>query len=410
MNSYQEPVEANHEASSKPTTLDDSGLPRSRRVRLLLITDTDLLASGGSERFLNNLLDGLDAEHFSADVIQLDRSANSPTRPLRVNGAHVNVEYRPVGPVYSHRFWLVWRELRQRVMLGTYDIIQSQHEKADVLCALLSGGPNRPLRISNRRDTGFQKSRSVRRLFRLLNRRYDRIIAPAQAILDQLVNHERVDAGRTQCMPNGVDCLRFRPVKPAARLPGRVQYGLPVDGYLFGCVARMEPVKRHEDLLAGFALAARDWPDAGLILVGNGALRGAVEQQISALGISRQVRLFDQGQQMHELLPLLDAFVLTSSTEGMSNAILEAMACGLPTIATEVGGNPELVDPGETGYLVPPFAPEALASAMSDLLAQPDKGREMGRQARLRAEEKFSVEAMVRAFTNLYQDRQAVAR
>lgn len=211
-------------------------------------------------------------------------------------------------------------------------------------------------------------------------------------------------------MPNGVDCLRFRPVKPAALLPGRVHYGLPVDGYLFGCVARMEPVKRHEDLLAGFALAARDWPDAGLILVGNGALRGAVEQQISALGISRQVRLFDQGQQMHELLPLLDAFVLTSSTEGMSNAILEAMACGLPTIATEVGGNPELVDPGETGYLVPPFAPEALASAMSDLLAQPDKGREMGRQARLRAEEKFSVEAMVRAFTNLYQDRQAVAR
>ncbi len=378
---------------------------RDKRLRLLMITDTDLLYSGGSERFLNNLLDGLSAEFFAIDVIQLDQAPSSPRRPIRVNCAHVNLEYRPVGAVYSRRFWLVWRELRKRVKQGAYDIVQSQHEKADLLCALLPDGPDRPLRVSNRRDTGFQKSPSLRRLFRLLNSRYDQVIAPAQAILDQLIKYEGVDANKTQCLPNGVDCQRFRPVKPAARLPGRIGYGLPVNGYLFGCVARMVAIKRHVDLVTGFAMAARDWPDASLILVGDGPMREAVQQQISALGIGRQVRLFEENQAMDELLPLLDAFVLTSSTEGMSNAILEAMACGLPAIATEVGGNPELVEDGVTGYLVPPCAPDALAGAMSRLLAQREQGREMGRTARVRAEDRFSLPAMVRAFSALYQSQ-----
>ena len=372
------------------------------RKHLLVITDTDLAYRGGSECFLIHLLEGLDPSAFSIDVIQLDKGPAAP-RVLPDDSEHLKLEYRPLGAIYSFRAWKVWRELGKRVREGSYDIIQSQHEKADLLCALLPGGPGKALRISNRRDTGFQKSLLLRAIFRLINYRFDLVIAPAQAILRQMINSEGVIQRRTRCLPNGVDCERFRPVNPAERGARRASRGLPVDGYLLVCVARMVPVKRHCDLLDGFARVARAHPDSRLVLVGEGLLEDALRRQVATLDIAGQVIFFGEARDMEHLLPLFDVCMLTSSTEGMSNAILEAMASGLPTIATEVGGNPELIESHRTGILVPPLAVEPLAAAMLELLNRRELGRAMGREARLRAEKEFSLPAMIKAFSSFYQ-------
>lgn len=402
MGTFFQPTAARELASEPPRSpANSSGGP----MRILLITDTDVTQRGGSERFLLHLIERLDSSRFNIDLIQLDRgpgSSSDSSLPLCA-GPQPTVEYRPVGAIYSPRAWKVWWELLGRVRRGQYDIIQSQHEKADLLNAFLPRGPNRPLKISNRRDTGFQKGLALRLLFLLINHRFDRFIAPSRAILNQLEQREGVNLERTRCLPNGVDCERYRPLDESARQAGRLDHGLCPTAYLIGCVARLVPVKRHVDLIQGFAAIAERFPDAELVLVGGGPLKRELEHRVNQLGIAGQVRFFGEGRQMEQLLPLFDAFALTSWTEGLSNAILEAMACGLPIIATRVGGNPELVQAGVSGHLVAPRRPDELAEAMSHLLKHRERGRAMGQAARLRAETTFSLPGMMDSFTDFYR-------
>jgi glycosyltransferase involved in cell wall biosynthesis len=391
-----------------PSTSRDTGGP----LRILLITDTDLALRGGSERFLTHLLEGLDTTQFQIDLIQLDRAPDStPDSALRLPpGRRPVIEHRPVGAVYRPRAWKVWWELRARIRQGRYDIIQSQHEKSDLLNAFLPKGPGYPLKISNRRDTGFQKGAALRTLFVLINHRFDRFIAPSRAILEQLSHREGVDASRTCCLPNGVDCERYRPLDDAARRSGRQHHGFAASSFLIGCVARLVPVKRHADLIEGFARVAGRHPDAQLVLVGGGPLESSLKHHARRLGIEERIRFFGEGRRMEQLLPLFDAFALASRTEGLSNAILEAMACGLPVVATRVGGNPELVQEDLSGFLVAPCRPDEMAASLSRLLEDHELGRSMGRAARARVEAAFSLPAMIASFTAYYHAQSAALK
>lgn len=382
--------------------------PTQTVARLLLLTDTAILDSGGSERFLRNLLGGLEAQRYRIDVVQL--SAPLPAAaPAALRRDGIRLEHRPIDAVYGRRGRAVYRELRQRLLRGDYDIVQSQHEKSDLICALLPRGPARAIRVSNRRDSGFQKGPSLRAGFRALNHRFDWIVAPSSALLTQLAADEGVAAARTRCLPNGVDSARFRPCGAAQRAAGRHAAGFAENAFLFGCVARLVPLKRHQDLIAAFAMVADHHPDAGLVLVGGGPLDGALRAQAQAAGLGRRVHFLGERDDIEALLPLLDAGVSCSETEGMSNAILEAMSCGLPVIATAVGGSPEMVDNGVTGVLVAAHAPGQLASAMLALLLDRERSRAWGRQARERVELEFSLAAMVARFDQFYRSCRAPA-
>lgn len=373
-------------------------------LRLLLITDTAVLDTGGSERFLRNLLGGLAPERYGIDVVQL---APAPARgvpsPALLRRTGVRLEHRPIGAIYGIGGWRVYRELRRRMLRGDYDIVQSQHEKADLLCALLPRGPTAAIRISNRRDSGFQKSPRLRAAFRAINHRFDWVVAPSQALLTQLSADEGVAAQRTRCLPNGVDSERFQPIDPALRPRARLAFGLHPTAFLFGCVARLVAVKRHQDVIAAFAQVAQQDADCELILIGGGELESALRQQVAGTGLKHRVRFLGERADTDALLPLLDASLLCSQTEGMANAILEAMACALPVIATAVGGSPEMIENEVTGLLVPPGAPEQIAAAMLRLLRDAPARRELGRQARLRVEQRYSIGAMADGFDRLYR-------
>lgn len=375
------------------------------RLRLLLITDTSIQDTGGSERFLRGLLHGLGSERYRIDVVQLGRAPG--TAPAEADSAGfpgIRFEQLPIGAAYGLRAWRVYREMRHRVLRGEYDIVQSQHEKADLLCALLPRGPRAAVRISNRRDSGFKKGRLLRALFRALNHRFDWIVAPSRAALLQLAQDEGVRASRTRYQPNGVDTERFKPSDAADRGAHRLALGLPRDGFLFVCAARMEPVKRHQDLIEAFAIVARRHHDAGLVLIGTGPLEAALRQQVALAGLSARVHFLGKRADVERLLPLLDAFVLCSLTEGMSNAVLEAMACGLPVVATAVGGNTEAVIDGVTGLLVPPRAAARIGAAMLALIEDRARSGAWGCNARRQVGEAFSIAAMVERFELLYRD------
>jgi glycosyltransferase involved in cell wall biosynthesis len=373
-----------------------------RPIRLLILTDTPVLAAGGSERFLRNLAARLDPARYELDVVQL---AAEPPPAARVaalpeDRAHA-LTYMPVGAIYRGAGLRALLALRRRVRARRYDIVQSQHEKSDLIAALL---PRGPVRISNRRDMGFQKSARLRRLFRLLNGRYDRIVAPTTAILDALEREDGADRARLRVIGNGVDCERFAPLDRTRRDAVRDELGVPRDALLFCCVASFTPVKRHADLLDAFARLRFQEPRAHLLLVGDGPLRADVEARGRAPGVRGAVTLAGNRGDVERLLGASDAFVLASSTEGLSNALLEAMAAGLPVVATRVGGNPGLVRHGDSGLLVPPFDAAALAEAMAALSADAALRARLGATGRERVRNEFSLDAMARGYESLYRE------
>jgi glycosyltransferase involved in cell wall biosynthesis len=372
-------------------------------LKLLIMTDTPILGPGGSERFLRNLLQRLAPERYTIDVLQLSEPPTEAQRVAQWNKPSVRLIYRPINAVYGLSGLAALRFVRRRVKDRCYDIVQSHHEKSDLINAFLPriGGLRK---ISNRRDMGFQKSARLRALFSRINSRFDQIVAPTSHIIDALVADENVDSNRCRAIANGVDTLRFRPADDERRARLRADLGVGADAPLIGCVASFSLVKRHIDLIAAFAQLGEQYPDAHLLLVGEGPLRAELEAQNATLGLRARIHLLGARADVENILPALDIFALASSTEGMSNAILEAQACAIAVVATAVGGTLELVEPDRTGLLVRAHEPEEMAAAFAKLLADSASRTAMGKAARSHIENHHSLDAMASTYDNLYRE------
>lgn len=367
-------------------------------LRILIITDTAILGAGGSERFLRNLLQHLPRNSCEVDVLQLSAP---PARPVgALDAGNVRLLHRPIGAIYGAAGLSTLAQVRRKVRAGHYDVVHSQHEKSDLICALLPRGRGAPRLLSNRRDMGFQKTARVRWLMQRLDRRFDRIVAPSRAILDSLPNAQ---SASLTCIPNGVDTARFAPVAPETRTHLREKLGCTANELLIGCVAGLNPVKRHVDLIDAFARVHSELPQARLLLIGDGRLREVIETRIIALGLTGAARLLGERRDIARVLQALDVFTLVSESEGMSNAILEAQACGLPVIATRVGGNPELVH-ADCGVLVPAHDPQVLARALLGLLPDAARRIRLGAAARARVLRSHSLRAMADSYLALYRE------
>jgi len=235
-----------------------------------------------------------------------------------------------------------------------------------------------------------------RRLHRPLVHRY---VALSKHQERYLVERVGIPARRVTQIYNGVDVQRFRPRGPDG--PGRRETTVAI-----GTVGRMQEVKDPLNLVEAFLWLRRERPDLvpriRLAMIGDGALRQAVEARLREGGAWEAASLPGAREDVAEQLRLLDVFVLPSKAEGISNTILEAMATGLPVVATSVGGNPELVDAERTGILVPASDPPALGAAIARYIDDPALASRHGAAARARAVADFSLERMVAAYTSLY--------
>ena len=201
-------------------------------------------------------------------------------------------------------------------------------------------------------------------------------------------------------IPNGVDTTRFTP-QPDRRQQARAQCGIPAEGIMIGMVARLASVKNHAGAIRALALLRQEGLDVHLVIAGGGDLQAALEQQARDENVNSCVHFLGFMEDVGRVYNALDIFLLNSHQEGMSNTIVEAMASGLPVVATQVGANPELLIEGETGYLVPPDNSEMLAIALRKLL-EPELRARFGIAARRRIEDNFSIDTMVDQYTNLY--------
>ena len=252
-----------------------------------------------------------------------------------------------------------------------------------------------------------------RRWKRMLRPFVHHYIALSGQIEDYLTNQIGVPPARLTRILNGVDVERFRPLDETRdredprpeRFRGR---------FCIGTVGRLEAVKDQGLLLEAFIRLRQRHAEvaepACLLIIGDGSLRSGLERRAKEAGVDGLVWFAGSRDDVPELMRRLDLFVLPSKAEGISNTIMEAMASGVPVVATDVGGNAELVVPGETGVLVPPEDPAAMAEAIAPYLTDPDRRRHEAEAARRRAERVFSLPAMVDKYVQVYDRVLANAR
>jgi sugar transferase (PEP-CTERM/EpsH1 system associated) len=230
-------------------------------------------------------------------------------------------------------------------------------------------------------------------------RRAGHLLSVSSRLADRMAERVGIPRDQVTVIRNGVDLSRFVPVD---RHEARRAIGLPPDTLVFGAVGRLVPVKNHALLLDAAAELASGGVACSIVIAGDGPLRGSLEDRVNALGLSDRVRLLGHRSDVEQVFAALDVFVLPSRSEGMSNTILEAMASGLPVVATNVGGADELVINGETGLLVPEGSAPALATALRTLATDATRRRAMGRAGRLRIERQFSLTTMIREYEGFY--------
>jgi sugar transferase (PEP-CTERM/EpsH1 system associated) len=361
------------------------------------------LAVGGLENGLVNLLNHLPAERFRHAVVCLTDATDFAARIRRADVPIAELHKQPGNSLAIHaRFHRLFRAWRPT-------IVHSRNLGA-LECQVGAWTARVPIRVHGEHgwdtsDLGGTSARfaAVRRLYSPFVHRYIALSGQIERYL-----HERVGIApsRIERICNGVDCRRFQPSArareafphPALRDPGLV---------LVGAVGRLEPVKDQLALARAFVAALARDPAARaylrLVIVGSGSLRPAIEAVLADAGASDFAWLAGERDDVAALLPALDVFVLPSQAEGISNTLLEAMACGLPAIATDVGGNGELVEHGVSGELVRAGDVDAIADALLRLGRDPGQRRQLGATARERAVSRFSLDEMVRRYAALYE-------
>lgn len=361
------------------------------------------LAVGGLENGLVNLVNRLPAERFRHAIVCLTEASDFARRITRPDVPIVQLHKGPGNSLAIHRsFYRVFRKLQPAIV---------HTRNLGALEAQLAAATARvPVRVHGEHgwdttdpDGTSWRYASIRRLYSPLVHRYVALSGHIERYLNERVG---IAPNRIERICNGVDCTRFR---PDSRRRKEFPYGpfRDADLVILGTIGRLEPIKDQVNLARAFVMMLQRHPSAArflrLAVVGAGSLRPAIEQVLAAGGASELAWLPGERSDVAEVLPGFDIFVLPSRAEGISNTILEAMACGVPVVATGVGGNSELVSAGETGELVPSANPPALAEAIWRLAADPALRARMGAAALTRTLAQFSLDEMVRRYALLYE-------
>jgi glycosyltransferase involved in cell wall biosynthesis len=233
-------------------------------------------------------------------------------------------------------------------------------------------------------------------------RRTRRVAMVGTQVFARYVDSGLVARARAESILNGVPLDSFGQGE-AARSAARASLELPADALVVGCVGRLVPLKNHRILIELLPRLAEAFPALRLVIVGGGPLRDGLAAQAQALGVADRLTLAGERARVADLLPAFDVFALPSLTEGLSIALLEAAASGLPIVATAVGGNPEIIHEGTTGMLVPPDDAQALATALEALLRDPARRASLGAAARAWVRQNASIEAMHTAYVRFYR-------
>lgn len=371
------------------------------------------LEVGGLENGLVNLVNRLDPDRFQhtvccltsagkfsqrielrdVDLIELHQASGKFRFPV----LHLAKIFRKIAPQIVHtRGWPTIDAVFAAKLARAPRIVHGEHGREHVD----ADGTNR-------------KRNNIRRIVGHL---VDRYVVVCDFFRPWLETQCGVREKKIVYIPNGVDTKKFFPCTDRVTTPSsyqsmikqnqselRAELGLPVNTVLLGSVGRLDPVKDFPTLLRAFRDLRREASNAKLVIVGDGPSRSKLSDLCNELDLQPFVMWLGERSDIPLLLRSFDIFVQSSIFEGMSNTILEAMACGLPIVATDTGGNPELIEDGHNGRLVHVGDVEKLTETLSLLLADESLRRRYGSNSRLLAENRFDLALMARRYSDLYE-------
>jgi glycosyltransferase involved in cell wall biosynthesis len=369
------------------------------RITVLFpITD---LARDGAQRQLLELVRGLNKERFRPIVLSLHSNGPLEEEFREVPGVRVmSLERKGKYDVFClFKVIGILRRLKVKVIQP----FLTPATLFGLLPALLCRTPVKIVteRAGPRKGNAQLGYRLYLKTEDFLSRFADWAVANSEAGREYLIRRG-INPNRLRVIYNGLNLNRLAANKDGVEQV-RQRLGLPQGGKVVGMMARLFPVKNHATFLQAAALVNAAVPDTRFALLGDGPFRGYLEQLTTELGLSSKVTFWGEQQDVGIYLSALDIAVLTSDTEGCSNSLLESMALGKPVVATDVGGNWELVKHSETGFLVAPGNAQAVAAAVIALLRDPKLAENMGQRAKNKVVTQFSLERMVHEYQSLYE-------
>ena len=355
------------------------------------------LHTGGTERALVNFLLAADRRDFRYTVIcfgfrgeqvPILEAAGIPVRVMRIRHRHLLfsiprlarwLRREKVDVLHTHMYWAgLWGRIAGR-LAGVPVMMTTEH------------GPD------------LWKGRQHVLVDRWLTRWTSRHIAVARDGLEIRVRRERVRLDRIVLVPNGVAIpAEYRDRQRAAQV--RQEFGLAPKTPVIGSVGRFVPEKGYVHMLDALKLARAEVPDLRWLAIGDGILRPEMAARAVAMGLDGAVIWTGLRPDIEQLLEAMDLWVMSSISEGLPVALLEAMAAGCPIVATRIGGIPDAVSDGHEAVLVPSADPVALAGAIVELIRDPERANALGEAARARAMAQYSIKSVVRRVEEIYRE------
>ncbi len=294
------------------------------------------------------------------------------------------------------------REIAGHLERVEADVLCCHGYKANLLGRIAARRRKIPVVAVARGWTGESfKVRLYERLDRFHLRWMDHVVCVSEAQAAK-VRRAGVRAARMSVIYNAIDPTRFH--EPDARYRAKLlRYFRQPRTHIIGAAGRLSPEKGFDVLVTAAEQVLRTHPSAGFVLFGEGPERARLQQQINAAGLNQTFILCGFRADLDRFLPHFDLLVLPSYTEGLPNVVLEAFAASVPVVATAVGGTPEVIEDGVSGYLVPPGNAEVMAERIGESLTWGDKLPDMGRKGRLRVQEKFGFATQARLYRELFE-------
>lgn len=360
---------------------------------VLLVVDQFSRALGGGERVALRLAALLPELGYNVSMLALHVDPDSPALSA-APGCPIYV--LPLSSTLGMTAFRDAIKLRRFLRDQQIVLVQTFFESSDLwvgpVAKLLAG----TRLIWSRRDMGILRQPKHSAAYRLMAHLPDKVFAVSEQVRKFTIDVDRVPARRVETLYNGLDLARWSSLVRSESDP---------QAPVIATLGNIRRVKGHDILIRAAAVVAKRFPGARFNIAGevlDPEFYAELQELAQQLGVSQQVQFVGGVTDLPAFFGDAALFVLPSRSEGFSNAIIEAMAASLPVVATDVGGNAEAVAEGVTGGIVPAEDVDALAAAMLAMLENPERARAMGRAGRLRAEERFTIEAMMKQLTDAY--------
>lgn len=371
-----------------------------KKINILYLIDT-YINGGGTETHLADLVMNLDKDTFNPVICSFELEECPFVNKIRNSG--IRIEYIPVRKIYSFEAFIQASKLMKFIKSNNTDIVQAFHFKSDTYGVLVSRLAGVKKIISSKRDLGDLKKKRQVLLNKLMNPYIDHFIVACNSVGEVVRKIEGVESKKMTTIYNGVNLRRFDLDRRSDVTSLKKELDIHDGTFVIGSIAYFRPEKAYHIFFEAIEKIKNSIENWAVLILGDGPLEEYFKSFCKERKLDRNVRFMGSVLDVPRYISLMDIICLVpNKNEGFSNAILEGMAMKKPIIATDVGGNAESVQDGETGFIIPSNDSEELSNAILKLFNDVNLRNRMGEKGRERIEKHFVLDGMIRKMEHLY--------